>query len=437
MPRGRQPLPRGSYGNITVREVRPGRHEARCTYRNRNGAYSRPSCTGKTPAAARNALREKLTDMKHTATTGEVNRDTRVSKAIEVWLKELAHQRDMGAISQNTYRTYASASKTVLPYLGELRLWELEEAVDVVSDMVKELHLTMSLESAKKARTVTMLVCKLAIRRRAMTSNPVREIEQLKARNQEEAPRRPAAGDGEAGEDFDDFGEGAGTPAMSIKQITEMQTGLRRFCDAKVNAIDGIGRKLGKRDVVWTYLPDLSGGSLSTGVRPGELLALAGADVQPYEKNGERRVAVHVRSHLVWYKGQGWRRVPGRKSNRPPIRVRVAPWAEEMWLRRAEAAGPDGPLFPNFLGGWMDQNNLNKQLRIALDEIGFDWVSAKVWRKTVGVLMRRAGHSAEDVAARLGNTRAVAERHYMAEPPIIEAGVEALAAIKPAYSAAS
>jgi hypothetical protein len=40
--------------------------------------------------------------------------------------------------------------------------------------------------------------------------------------------------------------------------------------------------------------------------------------------------------------------------------------------------------------------------------------------------MRRAGRTSEDIAEQLGNTRAVAEQHYIAPPALTESGAEAL-----------
>lgn len=45
--------------------------------------------------------------------------------------------------------------------------------------------------------------------------------------------------------------------------------------------------------------------------------------------------------------------------------------------------------------------------------------------------MRRASHSSEDIAEQLGNTRAVAEKHYIAPPAMTEAGAEVLETITP------
>src|SRR5689334_11396747 len=57
---------------------------------------------------------------------------------------------------------------------------------------------------------------------------------------------------------------------------------------------------------------------------------------------------------------------------------------------------------------------------VALDGAGFNWVTACVWRETVGTLMRRAGRSSEDIAEQLGNTRAVAERNCALQRRITE-----------------
>ncbi|MFL6145462.1 MAG: hypothetical protein ACJ72N_26820 [Labedaea sp.] len=167
----------------------------------------------------------------------------------------------------------------------------------------------------------------------------------------------------------------------------------------------------------------------------GETLALTGTDVQLHtgSETGKRDVAVHINAHLVEDSGKDIRRVPGRKSKRASILV--PNWSEPTWLRRKAAAGT-GPLFPSVGGGWLDQANCDKRLRVALDGAGFEWVTARVWRKTVGTLMRRAGRGSEDIAEQLGNTRAVAEKHYIAPPTMTHTGAEALLKmIKPRRSA--
>ena len=53
----RPPLPVGAHGKINVREVRPGRFEARCRFRDTDG-FTRPvSKVGETAAAAERELK--------------------------------------------------------------------------------------------------------------------------------------------------------------------------------------------------------------------------------------------------------------------------------------------------------------------------------------------------------------------------------------------
>lgn len=414
---GRPPLPRGAHGAITSRKV-GNMFEARCIYRGRNGAYSKPSAVGKSGPAAKQALLERLAELKDSAARKRINADARFSEVAERWVEDLEHQVAQGGKSPRTLNTYRSYLKIVNRHLGELRMWELEESVDVIDDMVKTVQTTMGFESAKKVRSVASLVCQLGIRRKAMGHNPVREIGELKQ------GRGPTGSEGTQAEKV---------PAMSLEQITEMLAGMDRFGRAKAGEADRFGRRLGKRGAVWTDLPDLAEAGLSTGCRHGELLALTGPDVIVEQgERGERIVKVNVDAHIVRPKGQGPRRVPGRKGNRPGIRVTVPPWSQEMWLRRAEAArtAGDGPLFPATGGGWLDQDNTNKRLRQALDGAGFEWVTVQVWRKTVGTLLRRAGLSVEDIAEQLGNTPAVVARHYVAPPEAAVKGAAVLEVIK-------
>lgn len=420
---GRPPLDRETAGEIRAYPVPGGRFEARCYYRDRRGKTSQPSARADTEAGAKRALKKKLTDYQAADAKGKITRDSRFQEVADAMLVNVRREAQDGAKSHNTYKAYQTSLKTVCDLIGELRMWEFEESVDVVSDAVQEIKEAQSYESAKKARTVISKVATLAIMRKAIKSNPVRSIEALTR------AKAPAAG------------EDDGTPAMNETHIQDMLHGLVQFCTEKVATPMPDGRKLGKRGAVWEDLPELAEASLATGTRFGETLALTAADVTPYidEKTGRARVAVLVDAHLVRRRKEDTPegeelviREPGRKSNQPGILVRVPTWSEAMFLRRkTEAASGGSPLFPNFGGGWLDQDNANKRLREALDGAGFAWVTAKVWRRTLGDLMRQAGKSAQDVAAQLGNTPAVAQRHYMGRPTLTEVGAEVLELIKP------
>jgi integrase len=419
---GRPPLDRETYGEIRVYRV-GNKFEARTYYRDRRGKTSQPSARGDSETAAKRALKKKLTAYQAADSKSQITRDSRFREVAELLLTNVRREAREGAKSHNTTKAYATSLKTVNEHLADLRMWEFEEAVDVVNDTVQAIKEAQSYESAAKARTVISLVAQLAIRRRAISINPVRSIEKLTR-----AKAAPA-------------GQDDGTPAMTERHIQELLPALDKFCTAKVTTPQEKvhGRRLGKRGAVWEDLPELAEASLATGTRFGETLALTGDDVVSYvdEKTGRQRVAVLVDAHLVRRNKEDVpdgedpvQRVPGRKSNQPGIFLRVPTWSEVMFLRRKDKAGA-GPLFPNFSGGWLDQDNANKRLREALDGAGFAWVTAKVWRRTLGDLMREAGKNANDVAAQLGNTPAVAQRHYMGRPLLTEVGAEVLELIKP------
>jgi hypothetical protein len=162
---GRPPLPLGTYGEINVVQLGPKRFEARCRFHARNGAMSRLSARGESAAAAKRALKEKVAKYKTTAKKGKINRETPFTEAAKVYKENLRHQVKRRRISPNTLRAYVSILKTVEGYVGDLRMGELEESVDVVDETIKDINTSMSYESSKKARTVISGVCQLAIRR--------------------------------------------------------------------------------------------------------------------------------------------------------------------------------------------------------------------------------------------------------------------------------
>lgn len=57
----------------------------------------------------------------------------------------------------------------------------------------------------------------------------------------------------------------------------------------------------------------------------------------------------------------------------------------------------------------------SRVLSKAMKECGYEWVTAKIWRKTVAAVMDEAGITTTEGADQLGNTPAIYERHY--RPP--------------------
>jgi integrase len=56
---------------------------------------------------------------------------------------------------------------------------------------------------------------------------------------------------------------------------------------------------------------------------------------------------------------------------------------------------------------------LIKRIKTAFAECGYGWIISHVFRKAVASLLDDAGLPIGDIADQLGNTRTVAEQHYV------------------------
>jgi integrase len=323
-----------------------------------------------------------MKEMSAAAKVGEITRDTRLRDVIDLWLEDLDHQVAHDGKAPTTARTYRSyLTGHILPQLGALRLREVTPAA--CDTRIKTVRREMGYESAKKVKSILSAVADFAIRRGAVDwVNPTKAVEAMTA------------------------GVAEDVVAMTVDQVVTMLQGMRDYAVERDNTRDG---RAAHRNMVWHDLPELAEAMLATGVRIGEVLALRGEDII---RGDDGRLLVSVDAHLIFVTGEGTRYVSGRKGGQPGLLLEVPAWSHAMFLRRKIAAGP-GPLFPSLEGGWSDTNNVNKRIRKAMDACGFDWVTSHVWRHTVGTLLDEADLPVSDVAGQLGNTKAVAERHYI------------------------
>lgn len=391
----RNPLPVGAHGNIKVRDL-GGTHEARCWYRDLNGEMRRPAARAGSKTAAIYALQERLTELTQEAKADEVSRDDRFRKAADLWMAQLEHKVTVGETAPTTFRTYRSyMTGQILPALGALRIREVTAAA--CDRLIKRVRAEMGYESAKKVRTITSSVCDFAVRRGVENwTNPVRSSEKLSAGATEDVVTM--------------------TAVQAVDMLQKMRVEVeRKIAEAK----DGRARS---RAQAWLDLPELAEAMLATGVRIGEVLALRGQDVVLADGN----VFVNVSAHLIFVTGEGTRYVPHRKGKAKDLLLQVPTWSAQMFLRRKLAAGSDGPLFPSARGGWLDTNNAGKRIRTIMDECGYNWVTSHVWRHTVGTLLDEADLPVGDITGQLGNTRAVAEKHYIKRRVTNQAAAAAL-----------
>jgi integrase len=162
---------------------------------------------------------------------------------------------------------------------------------------------------------------------------------------------------------------------------------------------------------------------LATGTRVGELLALSGTAFDP---DGP---TVAIDWHIIRVTGQGLARRRLRKGNQSDLLLRVPTWSLPVFSRHTNAADGDNPLFPSARGGCLDPNNVINRIGQAFTECGYDWVTSHVFRKTVATVLDEAGLPSGAVADQLGNTRALAEKHYIARRVANEQAADALEGI--------
>lgn len=377
----RRPMPPGTWGEIRTRKLGPDRYEADVWYCDWDGVRKRMRRTGKSKTAAKEKLKEGLANLGDEARSGVVTRDTRVRRVAELYAQHLREEHAAGRLSANSLRNYVSyINNWIVPKLGMLTIGHL--TVITAENFIKGVHDKRSLDAAQSARSVLGSVCRFAMKHKAISVNPVRLADKLKAKPEDNKPVR----------------------AMNLDERIELREKLAEFCQSK--QVDSKGRSLGRRGLVWLALPDLMDVMLATGVRIGEIIACDGDDADL------TRRAVSFNHHIERVPAKGLVRKPGRKAGDAGLVLAMPDWSVPTW-RRLKLTSGGGPLFASWNGGWLDPNTLMHRLREAFDECGFDWVTSRVWRKTVALIMKEAGLSTDAIADQLGNTRRVVEKHYV------------------------
>lgn len=376
----RRPMPVGTYGKINSRKA--GKQWVADTrYRDRTGELRRMERTGRTKTDAEHRLKVDLGKVCEEIRGTTISGDTRLKRVAELWLQSIREETAAGAFAANTPRNYGSyVNNWIVPAMGSLVIGS-EVTVAACEGLVKKVRAKKSLDAAKSCRSVLSSICGFAVRHGAMSVNPVKSIDKLRAG---ENDRKEIV-------------------AMSKEQRVDLREKLQVFAQAKQT--DKRGRGIGRRGQVWLDLPDLVDAMLATGVRIGEIMAVSGDDVDIHNRK------VSFNHHIERVPGKGLVRKKGRKGNEPGVTLIVPEWSMAMWRRRKLASG-GGPLFATWNGLLLDPSTLIHRIREALDACGYDWVTSHVWRKTVSDVMQEAGLPTNAIADQLGNSERVVQKHY-------------------------
>lgn len=384
MARPRTPI--GAYGDIGSKEIRPGVWEAWTLFRFRNGASRQVRRRGLSKTQAINKLKDALTTLVNETVRKKINPDTRMAHVMDLWLEDFAVKVRRGKRAEKSLYEYRSAITVYLrPKLGDLSCREAENAglcdetlKEIIDEAGRSKRGKSGTAAAKRCRTVLSGVCGYAVRHGAMATNPVKSAEAIE---------QPTGGEIRAlePEDRKDF--------------------LAKFRAHVERHVADNSTRLGVRARAWTDLPDLIEAMLATGTRPGETLAIESGDVDPANR------IVRVGHHLVRVEKVGMVRKANRKGNRPGLKLTVPEWSVPMWRRRKLAAGGK-PIFASWLGTWEDPSNVGRRIKEVCTAIGYEWVTARLMRSTVGSHLGDSNLSNEQIADQLGNTPDVVQKHY-------------------------
>ncbi len=373
MPRGRPPLPVGTFGSISIREIRPRTFRARTRFRDFDGQVREVVRFGETPAAAQRTLRATLSERVDETRGTDITRATKVSELAAAWLEEVAESDRLAGSTKARYATVVESF--IVPGVGELRVGEL--TVASVDRHLRAISTRHGGATARAVRSCLSGMVRLAMRHGALTTNPTRDAREISV------PRKVAR-------------------ALEVDELADIL--------AKIDA---------DPEAVRLDLVDLVDFMAGTGVRIGEACALRLPQVDLEAGTVEISATVTAIGLEERTKtAAGWR-------------VIAVPQDVVDIIRRRKEAGTvnrDGVIFPSPIGRLRDSSNTAGDLRRAFDRAGYPWVSSHTFRKTVATLLDSAGLSARQIADHLGHAQpSMTQDIYMGRRMVNPAAADVLA----------
>ena len=363
----RPPLPIGTAGEVTTRELPNGKHEARCRYRDYSGTTRQLRKTGTTPAAAKRALKETVRDYTRNGRTDQLTPDSTLETLSKLWI---THIENEGGRTPQTLSLYqANLNRHIVPALGNVRIRE------ATTGRIDAYFVALTSASvAKTSRVVLTGMFALAARHDVIEYNPVRDATIKRSKR-------------------------TATRALTDDEIKTLRANIVSYQNA---AHYGPQRGSDALEVVDVFL--------GTGMRAGEVFALRWADV---DLDAEVPT-VTVAATVVTITGEGLVRQAHPKSDSSNRVVVLPPFAVEALRRQQGRRLPsaDGLVFPSAAGTLRSPNNFARVLRDARgEELG--WVSPHSFRRTHATLVERM-FGLDAAAAVLGHSDStITRRHYV------------------------
>lgn len=382
---GRPRTPIGTWGDINVRQVAEGTHEARARFRDPDGRLRLVSARGPSASAAKGALRDRLAARAATtAPAAGLGLTTTITDLCATWIATKA-----GEILPQSIDDYEQTISSLIgPRIGEVTL--IEATPGRIAKFLDGLP-----ESQRvRARTILSQAFALALSHDAVAANPVRPLPKKRAPEPDVVVLTPA-------------------------QFLELRAGVVDWMEVRI-ADDGRPvervnlRSVGRAHDLLDFVDML----LATGARPGEIAALRWCDIDL----DAATPTVTIAATMVYIKGRGLVRQEHTKA-RDIRELVLPPFAVQLLATmRAAQMTPIGiaPVFPTADGAHRDPGNIRKQWRTARRAAGrgdaekWDWVEFRTMRRSVATLVDSASGD-EDAAAQLGHaSTAMTRRHYIA-----------------------
>lgn len=350
MSRGRPPLPVGTHGRISYLELGPKRVRARTRFRDWDGQVRYVAAVAASKAAAERRLQSALVDRRDVVTGGgDITRETKVSDLAARWLERIDADPDKAASTKARYHDVVDSFIT--PGVGALRVREVNtQALDRLLTVVKERH---GAANARTVRSVMSGMLKMAVSYDAMPTVPITTVKLGAARKMARALTSEEC-------------------QTLLENLTTDETIAHLDLVDLVEFMLGTGMRIGEVCALREAQVDLAAGT----VEVSATMSRVGLEDRPKTKAGWRVIAV-------------------------PSRI------VELLRRRMEdeTIATEVVMFPSPLGRIRDASNTTGDLRRALDNAGFDWVTSHTFRKTVATRLDQAGLTARAIADHLGHAQ--------------------------------
>jgi integrase len=349
----RPPLPIGTFGSITTKEVRPGVYRARTRFRDFDGVTREIKGTGRSAAAAVRELKTKVADRR--APSGDlIGSDMRISQVASIWLSLYRAEQRSEATTANEYQRIIE--NVVNPAIGNIRLREA-----TAGRLERLIRSQDSHSRRKKTKTVLKMMFDAAVIDDAVPANPVSSTSRLQGQKKD-------------------------VQALSVEDLNAVRAAVDAWMTKKRP-----GPKP-SRD-----MPDIVDLLLATGCRIGEVLAIRWTDI---DLSGAPPT-VSISGTIKTETGKGTYRKSKPKSDASKRSIALPPFAVDVLMRRRIEQQPNrhNAVFATRNGTWHQVGNIERRWRTIRADTGYDWVTPHTFRKTVATLIDRLVDS--DTAARI------------------------------------